>query len=478
MAGITIAIATDTRQAIKGTDDIAEGFNKVADAIDDAGADSTKAGDKIERSLKDAQAETKRTADEYRQLARAQKQANADATSDFELSSREKRKLSRETIKEIGDEAKQNASETFSSFDGSAQSFVDGVQGTLGGLVSSLGPVGLAVGAAGALGIGLINGALQKGQQDSEQFKADVADLTQALIDAGNTGEVSLDRIVDNLKKLATTGDDAGVTLEKLNDLSGKTGSSFEDVARAYAGNTGALKDLVKTGEQHLANLREQQQQAQTNSDIVPGVIDGLAKQATAQSDLNDYLSQASRKADEAAKADKLYAESGAPEMEAKAQLIKNIDSAYDDAAGSVSDYVDAETGVFDVNAYIAAMEAKAAALDAYKANMQKAALSLSPDAISFLESQGEEGASQLVAAYVNGTDAQRGQLAAIWNTAGKTSADSYTDSLAKGLPSTMPGPNIVPRVDDAAARERLRQLGKAIDVDLYITARTGRGIS
>lgn len=37
---------------------------------------------------------------------------------------------------------------------------------------------------------------------------------------------------------------------------------------------------------------------------------------------------------------------------------------------------------------------------------------------------------------------------------------------------------NVQVSVDDAVARERLRQLGKAINVDMYVTPRTGRGIN
>lgn len=37
---------------------------------------------------------------------------------------------------------------------------------------------------------------------------------------------------------------------------------------------------------------------------------------------------------------------------------------------------------------------------------------------------------------------------------------------------------NVKVSVDDAAARERLRQLGKAINVDMFVTPRTGRGIN
>lgn len=479
MAGITIPIATDTRQAVKGTDAIADGFDKVADAIDDAAKGSESAGDRIERSLRDAQRETRDTATEYQKLARAQKQAGSDSTADFELSAREKRKISRETIDEIGNEAKQNAAETFSSFDGSAQSFVDGVQGTLGGLVSSLGPVGLAIGAAGALGIGLINGALQNADTNSQQFKADVADLTQALIDAGNTGEVSLDRVVQILQKLATTGDESGITLDKLEKLTSRSKNSFEDVAQAYAGNTSALHDLVRAGKERLDQLQREGAAVDTSAGAHGQHAASITDEANAQKELNGYLEQAATKADAAAKADKLYAESGAPAIAAKATAVQNLGQAYQDAAGDVQDYTDKESGAFNTDAYVEGFQKKAQALADYATNLQKAAVTLSPEAVAFLESQGTDAASTLVSAYVNGTATQQQNLNKVWSQAGSTSSASYLNSFKGGIPSQVAGPDIVARwkVDDAALRAAIRsQTNVEVPVKL-VDPRTGRAV-
>lgn len=479
MAGITIPIAADTREAAKGVNDLADGFSSVADSLDDVAKESTRAGDKLESNLRDAQRETKDTEDAFRQLARTQKQTNDQSTADFELSTREKTKLNRETIKEIGDEAKQNAAETFSSFDGSAQSFVDGVQGTLGGLVASLGPVGLAIGAAGALGIGLINGALQKADTDSQQFKADVADLTQALIDAGSDGSAGIQRLVDQLKKLATTGDDTGVTLAKLNDLTTRSRTSYEDVAQAYAGNTAALKDMVKAGKERVDQLEREGAATDQNNDKQRAAYAGLIDQANAQKELNSYLEQASTKADEAAKNEKLYAESGAPALAAKATAVQNLGQAYQDAAGDVEDYTDKESGAFDTDAYVAGFEKKAQALADFATNMQKAAVTLSPEAQQFLEQQGTDAASTLVSAYVNGTAAQQAQLNKVWSQAGSASSASYMNSFKGGIPTSIPGPDIVARwkVDDSALKAAIRaQQGVTIGVNL-VDARTGKRV-
>lgn len=480
---ISIDFLANERDLVRGADKSADALQKVSDALDDVATDSQRSAGKMESEYKDAargvQQSNDRLERSFQELANASKQSTKQAGDDFELSTREQTKLRREAIKEIGDEAKQNAAETFSSFDGSAQSFVDGIQGTLGGLVSSLGPVGLALGAAGALGIGLINGALQKGDENTQQWKADVADLTQAFIDAGNTGEVKLERIVEILKKLATTGDDAGVSLDKLNELTSKSGSSFEDVAQAYSGNESKLRALVKTEHEHLDALRAQQQQAQSNADISPGVIDSLAQQAGAQKELNDYLDQAVSKADAAAKSAELYAESGAPAIAAKATAVQNLGQAYQDAAGDVTDYTDAETGAFDTDAYVAGFEKKAQALADFATNMQKAAVTLSPEAVAFLQQQGTDAASQLVSAYVNGTAAQQQQLAKVWSQAGSASSASYMTSFQGGIPSQIAGPDIVARwkVDDSALQAAIRsQVNVTVPVKL-VDPRTGKAV-
>lgn len=66
--------------------------------------------------------------------------------------------------------------------------------------------------------------------------------------------------------------------------------------------------------------------------------------------------------------------------------------------------------------------------------------------------------------------------------TSATAAAMADADAKAKGLANSITG---IPRtvgvkvnVDDAAAQERLRQLGKSINVDMYVTPRTGRGIS
>jgi hypothetical protein len=461
--GYTIAAAMDTRLFEQGVRmGIIKPVEDANDALDDLG--KGKGPGQLERELKDAQRATDKLGDEtrqataqmqrdYQKAARAAKQADDDTGRSFELSTREKTRLSKETIKEVGDEAKQNAAETFSSFDGSAQSFVDGVQGTLGGLVASLGPIGLAIGAAGALGIGLVNGALQKGDQDTQQFKDDAAALAQQFIATGRDGERSLDDVVQALQTLATTGDDWGATLEKIRKDAGLTGTSYKDLANAYVGNTNKLKELQRVGESNLKVLTDEFNATDNTTKAGNERRTMLERQMAAQQELNGYLSNASKLAKSAAQEQKDYAAAGGPELAAKAEAVQNINDAYDDAASSVDDYVDSETGVFDTSKYIAAMQAKQKALQEYQQNLKTLGGGLGADATNYIESLGADQASILLDAYKNASASQQANLKTIWGEAGKDNSGTYVDAAKKAMPKTINGPKVKLSADDSDAQ-------------------------
>ena len=478
--GLSIPIASDTKAALQGIKTgLIDPLQDAQDALDKLGKGSNL--DSITSDMKAAQKATEQenkalqeTVQYIKNTAKQSRTSTKEVSDDFELSAREQTHLRKEAIKEIGNEAKANAAETFSSFDGSAQSFVDGIQGTLGGLVSSLGPIGLAAGAAGALAIGLINGALQNADTTSAEFKQGVADLTSELIKTGQVGQVSVGYVVAALQKLATETDGSKVSLTKLSDAAHKSDTSFKSLAQAYAGNEKGLHNLVEAGKDKLyqdqlqadANSRLSTDQAKAEQGDATAYANALRK-AEAQKDVNKYLEQAADKADKAAAQEKLYVAAGGPELEAKAAQVDQINQAYDDAAGSVEDYIDKESGVLDVSKYIAAMQAKQKALQDYQTDL--ASSGLSPQAKQFLAAQGEDAAATLLAGYKSGSVVQQSALAQIWNEAGSTSSGAYTKSLINGLPSTLPGPLVKPQVevDVAAANAKLKQIGRGLTVQV-----------
>ena len=477
---ITIDFLANAKGFLRGTSDVEGALDDVASSLDDVAKDSARSADKLAGDYKDAARDLEqsntRLERSFKDLADTQKTSTKQVANDFDISSRQQTDRRKEAIKEIGAEAKANAAETFSSFDGSASSFADGIQGTLGGLVSSLGPVGLAAGAAGAIAIGLITGALQNADTTSQEFRASVGEMTADLITSGQVGKVSVGYILDQLKKLATESDSSKVSLDKIFETSKKAGNSAKDLAQAYAGNTEGLKDLLSAGRDKLeqdkktADLASTQltQASQARSAAADAVADLRTKQF-AQGEYNTYLEQAAAKAAAAAQQEKQFILAGGPELVAKAALIEQLNTAYDDAAGGVQDYIDKESGIFDTAGYIAAMQTRQQALRDYQETLAKSPLSA--DAKTFLEAQGQDSAATFLAGYKNATPAQQAALNAIWSEAGRTSSGTYAAALTAGIPSTIPGPRIVPTVDFSAITSFRDLAVKPLTVPVYLAA-------
>jgi len=445
MAGINISIGSDEKDFLRGVKNSADGVDDLADALKDVDKAGEKATDALEDDFKAAQRATKNFSDAVkdgedalRKTATVSKSTTREVADDFELSAGQQKTLRRKALAEIKDEAKANAAETFSSFDGSAASFADGIQGTLGGLVSSLGPVGLAIGAAGALGIGLINGAIQKGTENTQAFRERVAELAGQFIDAGQRGKRSFSDLATEVKTLATETDDSKTSLKDLKEIAKNLDLPFKKVTAAYLDGGDALDKLIKKNEglQALENSRLNGL-AQLNG----GGFAGTSKLLNDLEQQNKVLT-AQKKAIEAAQQAQLdYLNAGATEFEVKAGLITQINDAYDDAAGSVDDFINKETGIFDVGGYIAAMQAREKALADYRESL--ATSGLTPSARAFLQSEGEETAALQLQGYKNASPAQQAELNRIWSEAGKNNSGSYSTALNNGIPKTIAAPTI-----------------------------------
>jgi len=407
MAGaITLDIAMNTRDVLRGARDVGEALDDVADSLDDLTRDTAKsankAGDKladgIKGGTKEADASLEKLERGFKELsdtsARESKQAgDALATNLNRGTTRAKQDLG-----ELKNEARQNASETFSSFDGSVQSFADGVQGTLGGIVSSLGPIGAVAGAAGALGIGLIISAFDKAGTESEDYKAKVAELATQLIETGNVGAPAIEYIAEQLKSLATETDDAKTSLDDLRDVADKSGSSYEDLANAYAGNTDNLDELVQSSKDYTNQLIAEAAAASDGVYDQDALYDSKKRQADAQQQYTDYLTQAQTAANEAAQAEQNYIDAGGKAMETRAAAVETYQSALDDSLGSFDEFKNAETGALDPAAYIAGIQARVDATSNFNSNVQSLAtqFGLTDDEVQAILDQGLDFAPML----------------------------------------------------------------------------------
>jgi hypothetical protein len=414
MPGLTLDIAANSGDFIRATKDVDKALDGVADSLDDAARDGEQATERVE--------------DSFRELARAAERETKRAADDMSRNIDRGAAHASESMSEVKSEALANASETFSSFEGDAQSFADGIQGALGGLIVGLSgnlPAAAAV-AAGALGVGLISAALGQSEEQAEALRQKVSELTAEFIEAGPGGRRSADQFVEALRELATESDRGRANLVDMKIAAEDLGVPLDDIARAYLEGGEPLDQLIEKTE---ALLKAEERRTarpggrRAENDLQEASINNL------EDELRLYREQA--QAIEAAQdAQLLYLETGVSEFEAKVSLIETVDQAYDDAAGSTDDFVNAETGLFDTDAYITAMQQREQALRDYQTTLTSS--DLSTEAKAFLNEQGAEAAALMLAGYASAEPAQRAELNRIWSEAGKSNSGTYVDTLTK----------------------------------------------
>ncbi|PRY70197.1 hypothetical protein B0I08_101325 [Glaciihabitans tibetensis] len=449
---LTINVAANTRDAVRGAQDIGDALGEVADSLDDVGRDGGRSGDQLADAFNDSRREAGRLDGALEDLANTASRSSRTAGDDVSSNMRRGTDDAQEGIREVGEEAAGTARETAASFDGSADSIVGAFQEVAANAFAGFGPAGMIAGLAAAAGIGLISAHLAKGGEATDEFKEKVGALTAELLEVGREGGPSLEYVVDQLKELAAATEDGTTNLGDLRDVADRAGSSFEDLAKIYSGNTDELSKLVQKNKDYYAELEAQADRP----DLTPAQTKAIQEKIVAQEEYNSYLFDARDKANAAAEAEANYAAAGGPEMEAKVALIEAINTAYDDAAGAVEDYISEESGLFDTEAYVTAMEAKQEALRNYQDTL--ASSPLSAQAKAYINSTGVDSAAQLLQGYESASPEMKARLSTIWNEAGKTSSGSYTGALKDGIPSTIDGPTVVLGAPDTAALFREAQ--------------------
>lgn len=169
--GARIDLVTDTREIQRGFKTVGEALEDVSDALDDVATNGEDAGERLEKSFSDVAKETKKDArDMGREISGAYDKAADD---------------SGEAMTQMKDDGFSNAKEVAASFDGSAESIVDGFQGAAAEMFSGFGPAGAAAGLAAAAGLGLISTQLEKQKEEAAEAEAAIWDMAQGAIDAG-----------------------------------------------------------------------------------------------------------------------------------------------------------------------------------------------------------------------------------------------------------------------------------------------------
>lgn len=442
--GISIGVAADTgpfSSAVKSG--ILEPLTDVQDALEQTAKAGDDAGASLEKSMKGAQTATEtsaRTIEETNQsIVQSNKRTYTQDKENFELSEGEKNRIQKESVKAGASAVAQTVAQSASAL----QDIGTDAAGTVGNIAAtvagvSMNPIVAAVGAGVATVAGFVGGLISKANSDTEELDKSVQDLTDDFIKSGTSGKASLGYIVDQMKKIADGTDEAGLSLEDIKKRAKELGVPFKDLAAAHAGSTAAVDKNIAAAKRQAASAEATiRATAQEGGFAAEQAHDeAVRKFKDAETELAN-LEALKAKLKDAAKNEKDAAAAGLPAWERKLNLMNQVDDAYTDAASDVDDYINKETGLFDVKAYIKAMEARSKALDDYKNDLNNSKLSAS--AKDFLESQGEEASATMLQGYKKSSPAQQAELNRIWSISGQTSSDNYSGSFTKGIAGNPP---------------------------------------
>jgi hypothetical protein len=275
-------------------------------------------------------------------MARDVKRESGKAFDAVKKDSREAMRSSGEAAGEFKQEALQNFSEVTSSFDGSMSSIQDLAQGTLGGLASSgLPGIGIAAGVAAA-GIGLIGGALESVQEETEASKQRASEWAEKFIEAGgrvltaaqNTAE-GLDIINNRQDEVKRNAEDWGVSAEVATAAMTGQQWALDAVAESLAGMDAEYQKALKTAQDNPEGL-------------IGPAASKLENQRAAVEAGTKALNQLTGEMDAGAQQADTYSRYLAAMAEHTAGATKEVDE-FGDAIYTLPDetkvYVDAETG-------------------------------------------------------------------------------------------------------------------------------------
>lgn len=471
-------LAKSLDQVAKGSDlseieDDLRGVSKEADktseALEDISKGTSKAEGEVAQDFEDMERSAQDAADA---IGRSMDQAATSTSGSVQAGTRDVAGA----MQEVKMEALQNANQAFASFDGSAKSFVDGIQGTFGGLIVTLGPLlgpaGLIAAMAGATGVGLISAAMGKAGQDSDAFKQKVKDLTGQYMDTGKVGKRSFSDIAEELKSMANETDDTKTNLGNLEGLAKTLKKPLSEVTAAYLEGGPALDTLIKkTREKQAADVEAATSQSRysqnnradlereaSNLDMVAGKLE---KQ------------QAAYKA--AREAQILAIQAGADKYDVATTALDSIAQGYDDIRQSASDAATAQDGTFDINKYLQSVEDQKKVLAGFKSNLGQ--MKLTPDEWATFFSLDSTVQQNLAQSWVNGDQPLKDRIAGTLDDAGTTggqqAAISYDEAM-KAVTGKKRTQDVQVNVDDSAlgrVERRLRDIGKGVLIPIGTTA-------
>ncbi|RPE75197.1 MULTISPECIES: hypothetical protein [unclassified Frondihabitans] len=457
--GFTIGVASDTRDFSRGIKSgVIEPLDGVADVLEDMAKAGDKAGDDLERSMRDQQRSTEDLRGDYQKLNREIEDGSSRSSRAVSENTTHAARESSEGLDEIGESGRSNAIEVAASFDGSASSIADGFQGLAAEMFAGFGPAGVLAGVAVASGMGLISSALEKDKERAAELKQAASDLAGEFIETGKVGEVSVNYIADAMRALATETEDGKDNLTSLRREAKAAGVDVKDYQLANAGSAKATKSALKEAREELGRLSKQ---------IAENGGTYTKAENKRQGELGKTIGkllEVQKTQKDAATAAKDYYSSGADDLatagEASQAYADSVQGALTSAGSDVEKYV--KDGKFNLTAYQKAMEENARAVLDYQKNMATAQGDLAKaghdKAIQYLENLGPD-AAPLIAAFIKAPEKQKDQLAATWDTLGAAASSSFNTKLQSDFDANVATQKVKLVADNSELAAHLRAL-------------------
>ncbi|PVE76100.1 hypothetical protein [Microbacterium testaceum] len=468
-----IAIASETGAFEKGIKSgVIQPLEDAEKALD--GLAKSKGADGLDRSMEQAQDSTKKLKKEIKETADAIDQDFRAGYAKMKTSAQDASDSAGRSLHSVSDSAAeasgeltQNLGETFSSFRGDMEDLPQIAQDVFGGLAGSVGGLGPAFAlAAGAAGIGLLINAFNTAGEESDEFKQRAAELAQAYIDAGGEAAPAIEDIADAIREMATATEEGVTNLEDLRDVADKSGNSYEDLAKAMAGDVDGLKEKLRAGEERLKQLQEEGSAYDQNNEKAGRSLQTITDQTEGQRQYNDYLREASAAAESAAQAEKNWVEAGGEQLQIKAELVDQISDAYDGVRDSAINAATSEDGVFNVDAWAEKVEQSKGQVEQYKANI--ASIKLSSDQWRNLMEMPEDARMAVAASLAQGPEEAKGKIISALTDAGASAASGAQVSFDEGF---NPEADVEVTADTSEAERKLKETAKKRDTEIAVKA-------
>lgn len=356
-------IADAMRDAGKPAEELArevsDSADKIGDAFRDAGKDADRAGKDMAESLE-------KPAEGAEDLERKVKDAMGKVTDHARTAGKQTSDATRkgfddaaDSTAEFRDEARQNLGETMSSFRGDIEDIPQILQDVLGGVAPALGGLGTIAAAGAAAAVGVMIAKMQELAEENTEAAQGASDLAAAYIDAGGKIEdldiggiiSSWGREVQEDQWWTFWANEAGTNFEKTAELAEEAGVRISDAVRAQAG---AHEDS------HRFMERTAELQAELNEVIQAGTrydADGVEiKNESARAAQRQW--EAIEKLRDGAKANMQTHEEAAAIYEIETDAVRESTEAIEAKEQATRDLYDATSGALEADLkYIETLE-------------------------------------------------------------------------------------------------------------------------